>query len=44
MEFRVLGPLEVEEEGRLLKLGGVKQRACSPHCSCARTRSSPATG
>jgi DNA-binding SARP family transcriptional activator/streptogramin lyase len=27
MEFRVLGPLEVEEEGRVLKLGGTKQRA-----------------
>src|SRR5262245_33293565 len=27
MEFRVLGPLEVEEEGRMLKLGGAKQRA-----------------
>ena len=27
MEFRVLGPLEVEEDGRVLKLGGAKQRA-----------------
>ena len=27
MEFRVLGSLEVEEEGRVLKLGGAKQRA-----------------
>jgi DNA-binding SARP family transcriptional activator/streptogramin lyase len=27
MEFRVLGPLEVEEDGRVLKLGGGKQRA-----------------
>ncbi len=27
MEFRVLGPLEVEEKGRPLKLGGVKQRS-----------------
>src|SRR5204863_835368 len=27
MEFRVLGPLEVLEEGRLLDLGGHKQRA-----------------
>src|SRR3954468_13668303 len=26
MEFRILGPLEVEEEGRILKLGGAKQR------------------
>jgi predicted ATPase/DNA-binding SARP family transcriptional activator len=26
MEFRILGPLEVEQEGRLLKLGGAKQR------------------
>ena len=26
MEFRILGPLEVEEEGRVLKLGGAKQR------------------
>jgi len=26
MEFRILGPLEVEDEGRVLKLGGVKQR------------------
>jgi YVTN family beta-propeller protein len=27
MDFRILGPLEVEDEGRLLKLGGAKQRA-----------------
>ena len=27
MEFRILGPLEVEEAGRLLPLGGAKQRA-----------------
>ena len=27
MEFRILGPLEVEDDGRLLKLGGAKQRA-----------------
>jgi DNA-binding SARP family transcriptional activator len=27
VEFRILGPLEVEQEGRLLKLGGVKQRS-----------------
>ncbi len=27
MEFRVLGPLEVEVDGRVLKLGGAKQRA-----------------
>jgi DNA-binding SARP family transcriptional activator/glutamine cyclotransferase len=27
MEFRVLGPLEVEEDGLLLKLGGAKQRS-----------------
>src|SRR6478672_1004125 len=27
MEFRILGPLEVEEEGRLLKLGGAQPRA-----------------
>ncbi len=27
MEFRILGPLEVEEEGQVLKLGGAKQRA-----------------
>ena len=27
MEFRILGPLEVEEAGRLLPLGGTKQRA-----------------
>jgi DNA-binding SARP family transcriptional activator len=26
MEFRILGPLEVEDEGRVLKLGGAKQR------------------
>src|SRR4051812_30641068 len=26
MEFRILGPLEVEEEGRVLKLGGSKPR------------------
>jgi len=27
MEFRILGPLEVEADGRLLPLGGSKQRA-----------------
>ena len=27
MEFRVLGPLEASSEGRLLDLGGAKQRA-----------------
>src|SRR6266446_1573463 len=27
MEFRILGPLEVREEGRVLRLGGPKQRA-----------------
>jgi DNA-binding SARP family transcriptional activator/DNA-binding beta-propeller fold protein YncE len=27
MEFRILGPLEVEDDGRLLALGGAKQRA-----------------
>ena len=26
MEFRILGPLEVEDEGQVLKLGGAKQR------------------
>ena len=26
MDFRILGPLEVEEDGRALKLGGAKQR------------------
>ncbi len=27
MDFRILGPLEAEEDGRLLALGGAKQRA-----------------
>ena len=27
MEFRILGPLEVEEDGRQVPLGGEKQRA-----------------
>ena len=27
MDFRILGPLEAEEDGRLLTLGGTKQRA-----------------
>src|SRR4029078_11548439 len=27
MEFRILGPLEVEAEGRVLKLGGAQPRA-----------------
>ena len=27
MEFRILGPLEVTEDGREIRLGGVKQRA-----------------
>ena len=26
MQFRILGPLEVEQDGRVLKLGGAKQR------------------
>ncbi len=26
MEFRILGPLEVEEHGRVLKVAGVNQR------------------
>ena len=36
--FRILGPLEVEADGRVLKLGGAQPRACSPCCSCTRTR------
>src|SRR5712692_3048118 len=27
MEFRILGPLEVEDDGRTIPLGGPKQRA-----------------
>ncbi len=27
MEYRILGPLEVEDDGRILKTGGAKQRA-----------------
>jgi DNA-binding SARP family transcriptional activator len=27
MEFRILGPLEVEDDGRLIPVGGTKQRA-----------------
>ena len=27
MEFRILGPLEVEEDGQVLKLGGAQPRA-----------------
>jgi DNA-binding SARP family transcriptional activator len=27
MDFGILGPLEVSEEGRVLPLGGTKQRA-----------------
>src|SRR5437868_9874784 len=27
MDFRILGPLEVEDDGRVLPLGGSKQRA-----------------
>ena len=27
MEYRLLGPVEVEREGRVLRLGGPKQRA-----------------
>ena len=27
MEFRILGPLEVVDQGRLVKLGGAKQRS-----------------
>ena len=27
MEFRILGPVEVRDDGRLVRLGGGKQRA-----------------
>ena len=38
MEFRVLGPLEVEEEGRVLKLGGAKQRGATRPTAPPRQR------
>ncbi len=38
MEFRILGPLEVEDEGRLLKLGGAQQRAVLSAATAARER------
>ena len=44
MEFRILGPLEVLENGRQVPLGGSKQRALLASCCCTPTRSSPATG
>ena len=31
MEFRILGPLEVASDGRLLPLGGARQRALLAH-------------
>ena len=34
MEFRLLGPLEVLDEGRPLELGGAKQRALIAKIEC----------
>ncbi len=41
MEFRILGPLEVREEGEALPLGGAKQGLSSPSSSCMPMRRYP---
>jgi DNA-binding SARP family transcriptional activator len=38
MEFRILGPLEVEEDGRTIPLAGPKQRALLALLLLARGR------
>src|SRR2546423_15211813 len=42
MEFRILGPLEVVEDGRALALGGAKQRALLAALLLERNRVVPA--
>ena len=44
MEFRILGPLEVWDEGGEVSLGGPSRVRFSPCSSCTPTRSSPLTG
>ena len=45
MEFRILGPLEVLEDDRLLDLGGQRQRGLlALLLLCTRTRSSRRAG
>ncbi len=43
MEFRILGPLEVVDDGRSLPLGGRGSARSWRCCSCGRTRSSRPT-
>jgi len=38
MEFRILGPLEVEHQGRVVKLGGAKQRSLLAYLLLHRNR------
>jgi DNA-binding SARP family transcriptional activator len=40
MEFLILGPLEVSDDGRKLVLGGPKQRAVLAHLILRANRSS----
>jgi DNA-binding SARP family transcriptional activator len=44
MEFRILGPLEVLEEGRAVRLGGSKQQALLAVFLLQPTRRSAPTG
>jgi hypothetical protein len=43
MEFRILGPLEVIEQGRSLPLGGIRQRALLAALPLRANTSSPPT-
>ena len=44
MDFRILGPLEVCADRRVLPLGAAKQRALLALLLCIATRSSRTTG
>lgn len=44
MEFRILGPVEVRDDGRVVRLGGGKQRAVLALLLLTRTELSPASG
>ena len=44
MDFRILGPLEVWDDGTEVSLGGPTPRALPPCSSSTPTRSFPSTG
>lgn len=43
MELRILGALEVEEDGRVVRIAGAKQRTSWRFCSCTPTSPSLVT-